>query len=580
MWTAADGYELIDKYHLAYGEYQYSSALRAVQCFQAGQLERSKFLSDGLPTSTMIWTSISEGADNALKDILIDIKGSEWIHQVPEHIMYRRTVSHGWSSRNGGDLRKEREEGWAAPCPPAFAAISIAITDNNGDKIFNILADWIEESDNGNELAQQLWVAGGFIKPSFCRRLVSLGASIDTRLWAEHRTALQIAAALWEHDVVNTLIELGADSTIQTADKRTALHWFLCGPDQIFRKASEMFIRDPYARLSAENKNRQRKTRIVSTIEALCRGNSTNQAAVNDVSPLMISARNSPTATQTLLKEGAPVDQKDYWGRTALMHFFCGQFCGRPSKILTHLLEARADALATDASGHTVLQYWARQLFSMDLGSLYPGYNRFNKSFDAMTSTGVLLDDDVLIQEICRLDIPLAAAVQLGNTRLCWALLMSGADANKHGLTKKTRLPEGSGSDSMDLEDLHWKPLLVALKHKAYSTAALLIAHGADVAYKTPPKKRSRLNKYRIKMCGITALHLVAGLPDRGHMPTLNTGGRDNCSFCAVGNTNYKITKESGLARLAEYSRKQWEESWSHQKRFKDEPSDVSLTLM
>jgi hypothetical protein len=132
----------------------------------------------------------------------------------------------------------------------------------------------------------------------------------------------------------------------------------------------------------------------------------------------------------------------------------------------------------------------------------------------------------------------------------------------------------------MDLEDLHWKPLLVALKHKAYSTAALLIAHGADVAYKTPPKNRSRFNKYRIKMCGTTALHLVVGLPDRGHMPTLNTGGRDNCSFCAVGNINYKIAKESGLARLAKYSRKQWEESWSHQKRFKDEPSDVSLTLM
>lgn len=532
----------------------------------------------------MIWTSIQENSPKSLQGALSDVQDIDWLHDIPEYMMYQRSAWSGWSSRTGEDLRSERQKGWAAPCPPAFAIIVRATTINRDRRVFDVLANWVEASDDPKIFAQQLWDAGGFIEPLFCRRLVDMGISIDKWLWKEQRTALQIAAALWKHDTVDTLISLGADPGIQSADGRTALHWFLSGPEEIFKKVSDHFAPHIYAPSSSQRKEYRLKSRIASTVKALCRGQSHHSGVTRPDSrgifPLMHSSRSSATATKILLEEGAQVDQKDPWGRTAIMHYFCGEFEGRPSKILKHLLVAGADVLATDTSGHTVLQYWARQLSVMDLGSIYPGFNRFNKSFDILASTGALSNDSVLVQELRQLEIPLAAAVRLGNTKLCWSLLISGADPNKHGLTKKTRLAEGSGSQGMDLQDLHWKPLLIALTLKAYATAGLLVAYGADVQYRVPQRRRSKYNKYSIKKCGISALHLASGTSD--HYPTLpyirlSTGGSSSCSLHAVGNPEYEITNTSPLESLARMQLEHWEQTSSHKRKFQDEDTDVRL---
>lgn len=586
MWTASDGYELIDRYHLAYGEYQYTSAIRAVQCIENDQLDRGRFLSTDVPAPDMIWTCISEGAPKALKISLAEVESIEWLDEVSTHIMYRRSVWNGWSSRTGKDLRDARERGWAAPCPPGFAAISRTIACNDTTEVFDVLADWTERLDGAKHYAQKFWEAGGFIEPSFCRRLVSAGASIDVQLWDGQRTALQIAAALWEHEAVDTLIDLGADPAKQSPDERTAVHWFLCGPEQIFQKLDDYSSRDPYGRNSKQGRQRLKKSRIALTLKALCGAQSMrsplDQADAGGKYPLMLAARNSPTATKALLQEGADVEQKDRWGRTAIMHFFCGQFSGRPVKILKHLLETGANVLARDNAGRTVLQYWTRQLLAMELGSLYPGFNRFNKSFDILASAESFADKSVLFRELQQVEIPLSAAVRLGNAKLCWALLMTGANPNKHGLTTRSRLSANTGSKAMDLEDLNWKPLLIALSQKEYTTAAVLLAYGANVTSKTRPRKRTKYNSYRLKKCGLTALHLAV-VGDEGHSwssgyISLNSGGiSSGCSFQAVGKLDCETSKESPEMKMHRFQMAAYKNSSSWKKKFKDESSDVSI---
>jgi hypothetical protein len=206
----------------------------------------------------------------------------------------------------------------------------------------------------------------------------------------------------------------------------------------------------------------------------------------------------------------------------------------------------------------------------MDLASLYPGYNRFNKSFDVLTRIGALSDDDAMIRALAPIELPLSAAVRLGNIKLCWTICKAGADPNKHGLTTKTRLPENSGSEASQLVDLNWKPLLMALMHSAYTTATILLAYGADVTSKTPPRKRTKYNKYSIKNCGTTALHVVVQDRSENHSGvsiSLNTGANSSCPFCAVGHPEHGTLKDSELSKLTRFPIEQWQKTESYKKR-------------
>ncbi|KAJ4360119.1 uncharacterized protein N0V89_000679 [Didymosphaeria variabile] len=582
IWTVGDGYDLIDRFHLAYGEYEYTSFSRAAQCVESGLVERSAFLTADTPIPTMIWTCISVGAPNALKGILSTAKDMDWLHQVPEHTMYRRILWHGSCSATGEDLRKYREQGWTEAWPPAFFVLLRATFDHPNAEVFGVLADWLVSSDHAKDYAQQLWQVGGFLEHSLCRRLVNAGAPIDGKCRDDGITALQVVSALWEHDTVDTLIELGADPTKQTANGLTALQAFLCGPENILKdERFSVSSRTEFKDLPLREQQRRRKSRISLTLRALCRALPTQSPLVRTNAtgkyPLMLAVQGSQTATQGLIRAGADVEQADRWGRTALMHFFCGSFTGRSAKTLKHILDAGADSSASDAAGHTVLHYWVRQVFAMDLASLYPGFNRFNKSFEALTKTGALSDDDALIRALVPLEFPLAAAVRLGNTKLCWALCMAGASPDKHGLTTKTRLPESNGSVAMYLEDLSWKPLLIALMHKAYTTAAIVMAYGANVTFKTPSRKRTKYNKHRVKDCGTTALHVAVRSQSKdygGSSIALSTGRYSGCTFLAVGNPEFKVSKESPDVLMLKLSVNNWKKGDWYKKRFKDDSSD------
>jgi Ankyrin repeats (3 copies)/Ankyrin repeats (many copies) len=73
-----------------------------------------------------------------------------------------------------------------------------------------------------------------------------------------------------------------------------------------------------------------------------------------NLTPLMRAVDNGDVnAVRRLLAEGANVNAKDRWGRTALIHA-CGHGC-RNEALVTALLQAGADANASDLSGDTPL---------------------------------------------------------------------------------------------------------------------------------------------------------------------------------------------------------------------------------
>ncbi|KAF1980250.1 ankyrin, partial [Bimuria novae-zelandiae CBS 107.79] len=155
--------------------------------------------------------------------------------------------------------------------------------------------------------------------------------------------------------------------------------------------------------------------------------------------PLMIASRNSPIATKVLLEEGAKVDQKDRWGRTAMMHFFCGEFSGRSSSVLRHLLDTGANVQAEDNSGHTALQFWARQLALVEL-LLKRGALVNAKTLEGITPLACAYSSDivrVLLQYGADPNIPssdgctpLMTAARRGDSEVVEMLLADGADPN------------------------------------------------------------------------------------------------------------------------------------------------------
>ncbi|KAK2593601.1 hypothetical protein QQS21_008689 [Conoideocrella luteorostrata] len=220
---------------------------------------------------------------------------------------------------------------------------------------------------------------------------------------------------------------------------------------------------------------------------------------------------NSPTVTKVLLDQGAELELLGDCGRTAIMHFFLGGFISRPISILKSSLLAGADSRASDISGTTVLGHRARLVTETEMANLYPGSNSYNKAFHELVTFGALSQRDVLVEELRALDVPLVVASRLGNAQLCWALLDTGVDPDKHGIVVDSPLGNNCGSVSSELESLAWNPLLIALKANAYVTAAIISAYGADVDFQTPGRKRTKYSKYNSMKCGVTPLHLAVG---------------------------------------------------------------------
>jgi ankyrin repeat protein len=584
QWQAEEGYHLIDSFHLAFGEHRLTSASKAVSAMEKGDTGRSLMLSEKIPLTTLIWTCITDGAPNALSMVLSSVTDIDWLHDVPEHLMFRRKRWRGWSSKSGKDLRMQIQKGWEKPWPPACVTIVSAATEKTvppvSDEVFGVLADWIDASTSPKEFSQQLWETGGFLVPSLCSRLVRTGCAVDCEMWKDSRTALQIAAVLWEHDLIQTLLELGADPAHLSSNGYAAIHWLFHEEEPLSadvpghmsmmsnRKLREISIGNP----------RYEKARIAASVKALMRpvSTSTHSAVKGGRTPLMMAVSTSQTATQALLEEGADPEQRDKRGRTALMHFFMLNFNGRAISILRHLLKAGADSRAADSSGRTVLGYWARRVTGTGLSSLYAGTNSYNKAFHALSSIGALSHRDTLTQEMTSLDVPLVVASRLGNARLCWALLDAGADPNKHGIPKKSPLGVNDGSEASALENLAWNPLMVALFTKAYVTAAILLAYGADIGFRLPARKRTRYNSNELKREGLTPLHLVVGKAGWVNDVVLNSPGwaKVNCAFEAATRPDHPVLKDSSLEALGNLQKKQY--AAFREREYEVASSDVS----
>ncbi|KAF6811174.1 ankyrin repeat-containing protein [Colletotrichum sojae] len=522
QWQAKDGYHLVDSFHQAYGEYHQTSANKAVGAMNRGDEELASILSADAPIPVLIWTCITDGASQALRTTLASVKDLDWLQEIPEHIMHVRRKRNGWT-----------------------------------------LADWIEESLFSKEYAQQIWEAGGFIVPSLCRRLVKAGASIHVKLWSDRRSAIQIAAAFWEHNLIQTLLELGADPAGCSDNGYTALHWFFYSEKPFDDGPPTGMPTKSQLKSSVKTQQLYRKSRITASVKALAslmasQGSALDAPCRNGKTALMLAVKESPTATKALLEAGAEPDKRDDRGRTAVMHFFRGGFNGRPTSILEQLLHAGADSSASDSSGRTVLGYWAYRVTGVSLSNIYPGSNSYNTAFNVLNSFGALSQRDLMIKELARLDVPLTVAARLGNTRLCWALLDTGANPENHGIGPESPLGINNGSVADDMEDLAWKPLMVALWSKAYRTAAILLHYGADVGFELPGRKRTKYNKFRRQKAGITPLHLAVNTkPWTCGEIGLSTGGLSSeCGFRAAARPLHPVAKRSPWERLAALDRK------------------------
>ncbi|KAF3801947.1 hypothetical protein GCG54_00015169 [Colletotrichum gloeosporioides] len=563
-WEAEGGYELVDAFHMAFGEYEMISANQAVRALEQEETDRGSVLSADVPIPTMIWTCITDISPNAFRTTLASMKDLDWLRDVPEHILYRRYRWSGWCSRTGKELRENRQKGWSKPWPPSTPTIYVAgqKTSPTSTDLFGVLADWIESSENASAFAQELWEAGGFLVPCLCSRLIHAGADVDCKLWNGSKTALQIAATLWEHDLIQTLLDLGADPTLWSSNGYSALHCLL-HPDESAKELNGAL------RETQKRPPRRQKSQITTSVKSLARSASTETSAIDALcgagkTPLMLAVRESPTATRVLLDEGADPDKRDGTGRTALMHYFLSGFNGRPNSTSNYLLQAGSDSLAADSRGRTVLGYWARRVTNKQLADLYPGTNSYNKAFHALATFGSLSEREAMVRELAKEEVPLVVASRLGNAQLCWALLEVGANPDKHGVSMTSPLGTNSGSVSWELEDLAWNPVLIALWTKAYVTTAILLAYGADIKFQVPTRRRTKWNKHRVQKAGITPLHLVIGGNDRytwmsNSQLALTSGGRsEGCAFGAATNPDYPVTHRSAMEFLAKHQMNHW----------------------
>ncbi|KAH8173518.1 ankyrin repeats (3 copies) domain-containing protein [Sarocladium implicatum] len=203
--------------------------------------------------------------------------------------------------------------------------------------------------------------------------------------------------------------------------------------------------------------------------------------------------------------------------------------------------------------------------------------NSFNKSFHTLTSHGPLLSHNSLVNEVGVLDVPLVVASRLGNARLCLALLKAGANPNKHGVSKHSPLRTQDGSEAQSLLDLMWNPLLVALHHKAYITAALLLAYGAEPGFKVPKGKSLARKRHKNGRGGLTPLHIIAtnNHVNRryGWRRVLSSGGQQiGCAFEAATRPDYVTAEDSAQERALRATTERYERYIS--KRFRDDESD------
>jgi len=548
---------------------KHTSMSKAVLALEQENKSASQILLENISTPTLIWTSMRDGQPKAFSAALARTMGLEWLDGVPEYLLTYKGKQAGLIHCPESALQaqsvaqQERNEQYHA----AFEMMIKANTLKSSDLLFGALADWVEGSPSCQAAAERIWKAGGFINPLLSRRLVGCGAPLDCQFWRDNVTALHVAATFWEHDALESLLDMGADALVSSANGYNALHWFCLAEGGPMKEKEAKLFRHRYKRLRIKTSLRRLTGSVVEKPKLL------HQQDVNGITPLMLSVRASPSITRCLLEEGAYVDQLDGQNRTAVMHFFIGgqEWVQRPQSILKALLLAGADARLCDSEGVTAVGYWAREILSQELSNLYGGINAYNLSFHALDSCGDLAQANGMAESLKPFQIPLAVAAKLGNAQLCRYLLSAGASASEHGIDEQSPMARHSGTESSDLREMFWNPLMIAIRAKAYVTATLLLEAGADVHFQI---SKQNLESWSSDREGTTPLHLLmtegkmAGYISKLSMAT--GGSVSGCSFEPVGHPDMEVSKKSVWERMAELSRRPPSEDLDH------EVSDVS----
>lgn len=528
---------------------------KAVLALEQENENASLILLENISTPTLIWTSMRDGQPKAFGAALARTTDPEWLDGIPEYLLTYEGKQPGLvhCPESALQSRNTRQQEWNQQYPATFDMMVRANTVESSDLLFGALADWVEGSPSRQAMAERIWKAGGFINPLLCRRLVSSGAQLDCRFWRDNVTALHVAATFWEHDSLQSLLDMGANALATSANGYNALHWLCLAQGGPMKWEESRMFPHRYKRVQIKSSLRMlvgsvaEKKRLIHTQDA------------DGITPLMLSVQVSPTITRGLLEEGAMVDQLDGQGRSALMHFFIGnsEWIQRPQSILKALLLAGADARLSDSEGVTGVGYWGKQLLSQELSNLYAGFNAHNLSFHALDTCGVLSRENGMANCLKQLQIPLAVAARLGNAQLCRYLLSAGASANEHGIDEKSAVARNSGSVATELEEMSWNPLMIAIHAKAYVTSALLLEAGADVNVKISKLKLSSWSRYK---AGTTPLHFLVAEDGRtGNISKMSmaTGSTvTGCTFEPAGRPDQPVSKISVWERLEEFSRR------------------------
>ncbi|WDK23564.1 ankyrin repeat-containing protein [Colletotrichum graminicola] len=144
-------------------------------------------------------------------------------------------------------------------------------------------------------------------------------------MWRDHRTAIQIAAAFGEHDLIQMLLELGADPSSCSSKGYTTLHWLVHPEEPIDKYESKIIIYDKKLEKRKMRQPRYQKFRITASVQSLAQSLSACASSIdvtcsNGKTPLMLAVMVSPTATKALLEAGADTNKRDDRGRTALVY--------------------------------------------------------------------------------------------------------------------------------------------------------------------------------------------------------------------------------------------------------------------
>ncbi|HKS26489.1 MAG TPA: ankyrin repeat domain-containing protein [Pyrinomonadaceae bacterium] len=302
-------------------------------------------------------------------------------------------------------------------------------------------------------------------------------------------------------------------------------------------------------------------TDLLFTFERLT---SMDTITTNAVMPLIEAAYEGNTVqVQSLIEEGADVNERDASGRTALMiaanrgHTYVVQL----------LLERGADANVTDNKGTTAMQAAESRGFQRIVSML--------KKFSAAPGQ---TENSSALKSQAQARLSLHRAVDEGDFAALKSLIEGGADVNARssdewtplmlatikGHTEMVKALLENGADTNARNRKGWTALMFAVSMSDADTTRILLSAGANI------NARDKEGK--------TALMQAAGENNRDSMRVLLGEGADINLEDHAGETVLDIARRRGYEEIVELLRKNGARSGSAKSIFPDKESAAALS--